>query len=87
VTKFAARFGCTRKDLAVSPDLHWRVMVRYAKEHGYDPTGVQEWVMLVSDNGEVDFYPYWIPEDPDGKYDRGWSDRTPLKDPPDSLEE
>ena len=86
MTKFAAKFGCTRKDLAESPDLHWRVMVRYAKEHGHDPTGVHEWVMFVSDRGEVDFYPHWIPENPDGKFDRGWSDCTPLKNPPDSLE-
>jgi len=86
VTKFAAKFGCTRQDLADSPDLHWRVLVRYAKEHGYDPAGVPEWVMIVSDEGEVAFYPYWIPEDANRSFDRGWSDRTPLKEPPETLE-
>lgn len=85
MTKFAARFGCTRRDLADSPDLHFQILVRYAKEHGHDPTGIREWVMVVADDGRVDFYPYWIPEDPTRKFDRGWSDRTPLKDPPDLL--
>lgn len=41
--------------------------------------------MIVSDDGEVEFYPYWIPSDPDATFDRGWSDRTPLKEPPDPL--
>jgi len=62
-------------------------MVRYAKEHGYDPTGLSEWVMFVSRDGNVEFFPYWIPEDPYGKFDRGWSDRTPLKWPPDALDD
>jgi hypothetical protein len=83
VTTFAARFGFTRQDLADSPDLHWRALVRYAKEHGHDPTELREWVMMVAEDGGVEFYPYWIPEDPNGNFDRGWSDRTPLKDPPD----
>lgn len=87
MTKFAARFGRTRQDLADSPELHWRIMIRYAREHGHDPAGLQEWVMVVSDEGAVEFFPYWIPEDPDGRFDRGWSDHTPLKDPPDSLED
>jgi hypothetical protein len=87
VSKFAARFGRTRQDLADSPELHWRVMVRYAKEHGHDPTGLRAWVMVVSHEGDVAFYPYWIPEDPDGTFDRGWTDRTPLQNPPELLEE
>lgn len=71
--------------MAGSPELHLRIMARYAKEHGYDTTGLREWVMIVADNGHIDFYPYWIPEDPNPKFDRGWSDKTPLKDPPDPL--
>ena len=85
MTKFAARFGHTRKDLADSPDLHCRILERYAKEHGHDPTGLEEWVMIVSNEGSVQFFPYWIPENPHTNYDRGWTDRTPLKNPPDPL--
>jgi hypothetical protein len=62
-------------------------MVRYAQEHGHDPTGLREWVMLVSADGEVEFYPYWVDEDPDGSFDRGWHDRTPMHDPPEELPE
>lgn len=60
--------------------------MRYAKEHGYDPTGIKEWVLVVSQAGQVEFFPYWIPEDPDVTFDRGWSDRTPLSDPPELLD-
>jgi hypothetical protein len=60
-------------------------MIRYAQEHGHDPTGLDEWVMIVSDDGDVAFFPYWFPEDPTQDYDRGWTDRTPMKDPPEPL--
>lgn len=87
MTKFAARFGRTRQNLSDDPDLHFRLMVRYAREHGHDPTGLAEWVMFVAEDGTVEFYPYWVPEDDSQTYDRGWTDRTPLKQPPDRLDD
>ncbi len=60
-------------------------MERYAKEHGHDTTGLDEWVMIVHADGAVEFHPYWFPEDPNRMWDRGWSDDTPLKNPPDTL--
>ncbi len=62
-------------------------MMRYAREHGHDPAGIREWVMLVAPAGEVEFFPYWIPEDLDVPFDRGWSDRTPLTNPPELLDD
>lgn len=85
MSKFAARFGRTRQEMADSPELHQQLMERYAIEHGHDPRGLDAWVMIVSEHGGVDFYPFWIPEDPDKEYDRGWTDKTPFKDPPDAL--
>lgn len=85
MTKFAARFGRTRQDMADSPELHRRLMERYALEHGHDVSGLDEWVMIVSAAGHVAFFPHWFPEDAQKQYDRGWTDRTPLKDPPDPL--
>ena len=85
MTKFAARFGYTRKNLADDDDLDYRIMIKYAKEHGHDPTGLDEWTMIVSHDGEVHFYPYFIDEQPGQTYDRGWTDRTPLSDPPEKL--
>jgi hypothetical protein len=85
VTKFAARFGCSRRDLSQDFELHRRILERYAKEHGHDPTGLDDWVMIVSRDGRVQFFPYWFPTDAPEDCDRGLSDRTPLKDPPELL--
>lgn len=85
MTKFAAKFGYTRQDMHDSPELHRRLKDRYAKEHGHDTTGLNEWVMIVATDGKVDFFPYWIPEVPGKNVDRGWSDRTALKNPPELL--
>jgi hypothetical protein len=43
---------------------------------------MDEWTMIVSDDGAVAFFPYAIAEDPNEDYDRGWTDRTPLRNPP-----
>ena len=41
--------------------------------------------MVVSADGHVAFFPHWVPKDFPDDCDRGWSDRTPLKYPPDAL--
>lgn len=60
-------------------------MVRYAKEHGCDPTGLKDWTLVVYKDGRVDFFPFYK-ELPAGDFDSGWGDNTPLKDPPESLD-
>ena len=92
MTKFAARFGYTRQALADSPELHRRVLERYAKDHGHDPAGLDEWTMIVSADGEVRFYPYYyVSEDTCATYGEriplhGWTDEFPVWDPPLPLE-
>jgi hypothetical protein len=85
VSKFAAKFGLSRRDLSNDQDLHRRVMVQYAKSHGHDPTGLRNWTMVVSDDGEVTFYPFARELSP-GNFDQGWGDCTPPKNPPDLLD-
>lgn len=62
-------------------------MVRYAREHGFDASGLHEWTMLVHDDGRVDFFDHYVPLPVTTTCDRGWSDRTPLADPPEPLDD
>ena len=43
--------------------------------------------MIVSDDGSVEFFDHWFPESPHKFYDRGWTDQTPLSDPPLPLDQ
>jgi hypothetical protein len=43
--------------------------------------------MLVHDDGRVDFFDHYVPLPVTTTCDRGWSDRTPLADPPEPLDD
>ena len=73
MTRFAAKFGLTRADMVLHPDLHKELALAYAEAHGVDPRGLNEWTLLVDEHG-VALFDFCVATNHRGPFDGGFHD-------------